>query len=86
MIWYHIDDSSGINDSRCNIFQVGYRWTHFTNRQVTLESTHLLLLHDFERVALQKVAAQKLNSSDLGITIRIPKGKPISNFHAEVFK
>lgn len=52
---------------------IGYRWTHFTNRQVTLESTHLLLLHDFERIALQKVAAQKLNSSDLGSTIRIPK-------------
>ena len=60
------------------LFQTGYRWSHVTNRQVSLESTHLLLLHDFERVALQKVAGQKLNASDLGITVRIPKGKFMS--------
>jgi hypothetical protein len=32
------------------------------------------MLHEFERVALQKLALQKLNSSDLGVTTRIPKG------------
>ena len=33
------------------------------------------MLHEFERIALQKIALQKLNSSDLGVTTRIPKGK-----------
>lgn len=47
---------------------------HISNRVVALESTHLLLLHEFERVALQKIALQKLNKSDLGTTVRIPKG------------
>ena len=32
------------------------------------------MLHEFERIALQKLALQKLNSSDLGVTTRIPKG------------
>lgn len=53
--------------------QAGVRWNHISNRQLTLEPTHLLMLHEFERVALQKLACQKLNSSDLGSTIRIPK-------------
>ena len=57
------------------IFQSGYRWSHVTNRQVCLDSTHLLLLHDFERVALQKVACKKLNAADPSVTVRIPKGK-----------
>ena len=55
--------------------QGGSRWQHVTNRIVVLESSHLLMLHEFERVALQKLALQKLNSSDLGVTTRIPKGK-----------
>ena len=44
---------------------------------MTLEPTHILLLHEFERVGLQKMALTKLNKSahDLGATIRIPKGK-----------
>ena len=50
------------------------RWQHATNRMVVLESSHLLMLHEFERIALQKVSLQKLNSSDLGVTTRIPKG------------
>ena len=54
--------------------QANYRWRHATNRTVSLESTHILLLHELERVALKKVALQKLNSSDLGFTARIPKG------------
>ena len=54
--------------------QGNYRWRHSTNRTVSLESTHILLLHEFERVALKRVALQKLNSSDLGFTARIPKG------------
>jgi hypothetical protein len=45
-----------------------------SNRQVILEPTNLLLLHEFERLAIQKLAAQKLNASDLGINVRIPKG------------
>ncbi|XP_059080446.1 uncharacterized protein LOC131878482 isoform X2 [Tigriopus californicus] len=53
--------------------QSNCRWHHVTNREVTLEPTNLLLLHDFERAALQRVALQKLNKSDLGTTIRIPK-------------
>ncbi len=56
-------------------FQAGYRWAHVTNRQVILEPTNLLLLHEFERVAIQKLACTKLNASDLGINVRIPKGK-----------
>lgn len=56
------------------LFQGNYRWRHATNRTVSLESTHILLLHEFERVALKKVALGKLNSSDLGFTARIPKG------------
>ena len=55
-------------------FQGGSRWQHVTNRVVVLESSHLLMLHEFERIALQKLALQKLNSSDLGVTTRIPKG------------
>jgi hypothetical protein len=55
-------------------FQAGYRWAHISNRQVILEPTNLLLLHEFERLAIQKLAAQKLNASDLGINVRIPKG------------
>ena len=60
----------------CNLrtLQGNYRWRHSTNRTVSLESTHILLLHEFERVALKRVALQKLNSSDLGFTARIPKG------------
>ena len=50
------------------------RWQHATNRMVVLESSHLLMLHEFERIALQKVSLNKLNSSDLGVTTRIPKG------------
>ena len=46
-----------------------------TNRQVILEPTNLLLLHEFERVAIQKLACQKLNASDHGINVRIPKGR-----------
>ena len=74
--------------------QPGGRWQHVTNRCVVLESTHLLMLHEFERIALQKVALQKLNSSDLGVTTRIPKGKfykiiavqgVITNFAGHVF-
>ena len=34
------------------------------------------MLHEFERIALQKIALQKLNNSDLGVTTRIPKGEP----------
>jgi hypothetical protein len=34
---------------------------------------YLLLLHDFERVALQKVACKKLNAADPSVTVRIPK-------------
>ena len=37
----------------------------------------VLLLHEFERVALQKLALQKLNKNDLGITIRLPKGRKV---------
>ncbi len=55
-------------------FQPNCRWLHVSNRVVSLESAHLLLLHELERVALQKIALQKLNKSDLGTTIRIPKG------------
>ncbi len=41
------------------------------------------MLHEFERVALQKLAIQKLNSSsDLGVTVRIPKGETLPVFHA----
>ena len=57
-------------------FQTGSRWQHITNRCVVLESSHLLMLHEFERIALQKIALQKLNNSDLGVTTRIPKGEP----------
>merc|ERR1719225_276221 len=53
--------------------ETGSRWQHITNRCVVLESSHLLMLHEFERIALQKIALQKLNSSDLGVTTRIPK-------------
>ena len=38
--------------------QGGSRWQHVTNRIVVLESSHLLMLHEFERVALQKLALQ----------------------------
>ena len=41
---------------------------------MSLEPTHILLLHEYERIALRKVAAQKLNQADLGFTARIPKG------------
>ena len=58
------------------LFQTGSRWQHITNRCVVLESSHLLMLHEFERIALQKIALQKLNNSDLGVTTRIPKGEP----------
>ena len=71
-----------VNFVCCLIFQSGYRWSHVTNRQVCLDSTHLLLLHDFERVALQKVACKKLNAADPSVTVRIPKGKePKFIFH-----
>ena len=50
---------------------------NFVNRMVVLESSHLLMLHEFERIALQKVSLNKLNSSDLGVTTRIPKGTKI---------
>ena len=62
------------------MFQTGSRWQHITNRCVVLESSHLLMLHEFERIALQKIALQKLNSSDLGVTTRIPKGEPASAY------
>jgi len=55
------------------LLQSNCRWQHVSNRSVTLEPTHLLLLHEFERVALQKLALQKLNKSGLSATIRIPK-------------
>ena len=63
-------------------FQPNCKWLHGTNRVVTLESTHLLLLHEFERVALQKLALQKLNKTDLGITIRLPKGREKNEYNA----
>ena len=57
-----------------SFLQPGYRWAHVSNRQVILEPTNLLLLHEFERLAIQKLACQKLNAADLGANIRIPKG------------
>ena len=66
-----VDDESYLHEWT---LQGNYRWRHSTNRTVSLESTHILLLHEFERVALKRVALQKLNSSDLGFTARIPKG------------
>ncbi len=58
------------------LLQQNCKWLHMSNRLVTLENTHLLLLNEFERAVLQKVALQKLNKSDFlgGATIRIPKG------------
>ena len=59
-----------------SVFQPNYKWQHSSIRCVTLEPTNLLLLHDFERAALQKLALSKLKKSDLGgANIRIPKGK-----------
>ena len=65
-----------------SVFQPNYKWQHSSSRCVTLEPTNLLLLHDFERAALQKLALSKLKKSDLGgANIRIPKGKKKPSFN-----
>ncbi|QQP38362.1 Putative LOC101743771, partial [Caligus rogercresseyi] len=40
-----------------------HRWNHSSNKSVQLEDTNVLLLHELERVALQKLSVQ--NSTPL---------------------
>ncbi|XP_071746398.1 uncharacterized protein [Lepeophtheirus salmonis] len=53
--------------------QTDHRWNHSSSKSIQLEDTNVLLLHELERVALQKLSCQKLNASDLGVSLRIPK-------------
>ena len=46
-----------------------------TGQQVTLDQTSALKLSEIERVTLQKVALAKLQALNLGVEVKIPRGK-----------
>lgn len=55
--------------------QGGCVWSHVTGRQVILTDRSLLQLTDVERRLLHKVALAKLQTYNLGVTVRPPTGK-----------
>lgn len=46
-----------------------------SGKVVTLEPTTVLTLSEVERLTLQDVALEKLRALNLGVDVKIPKGK-----------
>ena len=56
------------------LLQGNCSWCNVSGRRVVLRPISILQLSEAERLALQKIVLQKLQSEDLGCPVVIPKG------------